>query len=73
MVCGRFLVNVIITFLRHTFLHKYNYFCHLELEIAVAIPASNFKIQQTKFPGDCNDLYRAYIAGFTLTVVTDFR
>ena len=41
LFCGECLVNEILHLEYVQFLHKYNYFCHLKLEIALAIPASN--------------------------------
>ena len=41
MVCGRCLVNLMITFWRRIFLHKYNYFSSFGAGNCVTIPASN--------------------------------
>ena len=42
-VCGRFSVEKIIQFRKCIFSNIRNIFCHLKLEIALAIPASNDK------------------------------
>ena len=41
IVCGRCPVSQIIIFRRCIFIKKMFFFCHLKLEIASAIPASN--------------------------------
>ena len=50
IVCGRCSVSQITQFRRCLFSKNINIFCHLKLEIALAIPASNEeKIQYNQF------------------------